>query len=84
MTTIVVTLAGTCADHGGSGSHLDFTISVDGVSTALNGVDISELTQPVTEDDKLTFLRLVVRAVKAGKTLNQARTALQAGVTVTL
>lgn len=80
MTTIVASLTNAC----GGGNHLDFRITVDGQATNLRGVDISELTQPITDDDKLTLLKIIVRGVKAGKTVAQAQTLLQAGVTVVL
>lgn len=84
MTTIVVSLTGNCSEHGGSGNHLDFTALIDGVPFYWKGVDVSELNKPITEDDKKDFLRLLIRGVRSGKTLNQAKTLLTAGVTVTL
>lgn len=84
MPTIVTTLNGTCESHGGSGSHLDFTLSVDGQSVQWRGVDVSEVLAPITDDDKFVLLRIILKLVKQGRTLAQARTLLTNGVSVTI
>ena len=46
--------------------------------------DVEAMSQALTEDDAETFVRVLIRMSRAGKTLAQWRTALQAGITVTV
>lgn len=45
-------------------------------------VDVTSFLEPVSVEDSLAFLRVLVKLVKIGKTPGQLKSALQAGVTV--
>lgn len=76
MTTLTITLTGTCS----GGGHLTFGVTGDKVATV--PVDRDDLLSPISEEDAATFCRVIARMARAGRTLAAARTMLQAGVTV--
>lgn len=78
MTTLTVTLSSICA----GGGHLTFTIS--GARTATVPLTVADITEPITEEDVVSFCKVIARMAKAGRTVAQARSLLQAGVTVTI
>lgn len=77
MTTLTVTLTGVCS----GGNHL--TYSITGVKSMTVQGELSHISESVTDDDVQAFCKVIARMAKAGRTVNQARTLLQAGVTVT-
>lgn len=76
MASVTTTLTDIC----GGGNHLQFSV------TGRNPIRLmaDDLTQPITEDDLEVFVRVVVRLARQGRTNAQARSLLQAGVTVTV
>ena len=76
MSTITVRLASICS----GGGHLNFTVT--GAATLTETLDLSVLTDPLSEAEKDAFLKVICKLAKNGRTLAQARTLLQAGVTV--
>ena len=62
--------------------HLSF--SVTGDKTLTVGALLDDLSKPITDEDAIAFLKVIIRMAKAGSTLNQAKTLLQNGVTVTV
>jgi hypothetical protein len=78
MATITVRLTGLC----GGGNHA--TLSVTGDRSMSFVSDVEAMSQALTEDEAETFVRVLIRMSRAGKTLAQWRTALQAGITVTV
>ena len=78
MATATVQLTGICP----GGNHLTFTVTGDRSMTVRTDVDAMSI--PVTADDVETFVRVLVRMARSGKTLGQWRTALQTGITVTV
>lgn len=78
MSAVTFTLTSICA----GGNHLTFTVTGDKSGTVR--VDLSDLTQPITDEDALLFCRVIARLARMGRTQAQARTLLQAGVTVTV
>lgn len=78
MASITVTLTGICA----GGNHV--TLSITGDRTATLRGDVDQLKDALTEEDVLGFAKVVTRMARQGKTLAQWRTAMQAGVTVTV
>ena len=78
MASITITLTDTCA----AGGHLTFGISGDRTGTVRMTLD--DLSVPITSQDAEAFCRVVTKMAKAGRTNAQARTLLQAGVTVTI
>ena len=78
MSAITVTLTNSCS----GGNHLRFGIT--GAVTLTAPMQRSDLTDPITERDLEGFLSVIVKMAKNGRTINQARTLLQAGVTVTV
>lgn len=78
MTTLTTTLVAICS----GGNHLTFSITGDKAMTiALN---LNDLSDPIADEDVQTFARIITRMAKNGRTNSQARTLLQAGVTVTV
>ena len=78
MTTLTIRLTGICS----GGGHLTLTIS--GVKSATVPVDLTEMTQPITDEDMDAFCRVIIKMARTGRTAAQTRTLLQAGVTVTV
>ena len=78
MTTLTTTLTAICS----GGNHLTFTIS--GAKSATVPVNLSDLTDPITDEDVVSFCKTIARMAKNGRTMQQAKTLLQAGVTVTV
>ncbi|MDO8707016.1 MAG: hypothetical protein Q7J84_18975 [Sulfuricaulis sp.] len=78
MSAVTVRLTSICS----GGGHLTFTVSGDAVLTRT--LDLSSLTDPIEASDVEAFLKIICKMAKKGRTLNQARTLLQAGVTVTV
>lgn len=82
MASITITLTGTCAQHGGSGAHLRFTVTGDAAATI--DAEIANMTQEVSQEDVVAMVRCLVRLGKIGRTNAQLRTLFQNGVTVTV
>lgn len=78
MSAVTITLTGICS----GGGHLTFTVTGDASRTQV--LDLSTLTEPVMEQEIEAFLKLICKLAKMGRTPAQARTLLQAGVTVTV
>jgi len=76
MAQITVTASNFCS----GGQHATLTVSGD-VSRTMR-VDVTSFLEPVSVEDSLAFLRVLVKLVKIGKTPGQLKSALQAGVTV--
>jgi hypothetical protein len=78
MTTINIALTGICS----GGNHLTFSVTGAREMTVLS--DLASLSEPISDEDAQAFLRVITRMARAGRTLAQARTLLQAGVEVTV
>jgi len=78
MASLTIQLTGICA----SGNHLTFALS--GAKDLVVNGELSEMLDPVTDDEAQAFVKIIAKLVRIGRTNAQARTALQAGVTVTL
>ncbi len=78
MTTETITLTAICP----GGNHLTFTGS--GAKDIIVRADLDSLGDAVTDDDAAAFVRVICKMAKAGRTNAQAKTLLQAGVTVTV
>jgi hypothetical protein len=77
-TSETVTLTSVCA----GGGHLVFT-GTGAKSATVNAV-LDDLTEPLTDEEMLAFVKVIVKMAKAGRTLSAAKTLLQAGVAVTV
>ena len=78
MTTIVITLTATCS----GGAHL--TYNVTGAKTMTVPGILSDALLAVSDDEAVAFCKIISKMAKAGRTLSQAKTLLEAGVTVTV
>ena len=78
MTTINIQLTAICS----GGNHLTFTVTGAKEMTILG--DVASLSEPIPDEDAQAFVRVVMKMAKAGRTLGQARTLLQAGVEITV
>lgn len=78
MTTITVTLGSICS----GGNHL--TMNITGAHTASVVMDIALVSAPLDQSEIEAFVKTIMKMAKGGRTLAQARTLLQAGVTVTI
>lgn len=78
MSSVTVRLTGICS----GGNHLTFAVTGDAALTQV--LDLSILSDPVTEEEAVAFLKCIGKLAKKGRTLAQARTLLQNGVTVTV
>lgn len=76
MASETVTLTTICAGN----NHLEFTLS--GAKSGVVRMTLDELSEEISREDAEAFCRVITRLVKIGKTNAQARTVLQAGVTV--
>ncbi len=77
MATITTTLTAICA----GGDHLTFSIT--GAKTLAVAADFAEINSPITDEEAVAFVKVIAKLCKSGKTMAQAKTALQAGITVT-
>ena len=78
MSSVTVRLTGICT----GGNHLTFTVTGDATLTQV--IDLSLLSEAVSEDEAQAFLKCIAKLAKKGRTNAQARTLLQNGVTVTV
>ena len=53
-------------------------------STSSYTINLDDLAVPLTAEDADAFLRVITKLVKKGRTVAQAKTLLQAGVTVSV
>jgi ABC-type transporter Mla subunit MlaD len=78
LSAVTVTLTAICS----GGNHLTFTATGDATDTLI--ANLSDLSDPLTDQEKDAFVKVIAKLAKLGRTLNQAKTLLQAGVTVTV
>lgn len=78
MAAITIRLTATCP----GGNHL--TMSISGDKTATKVVTLAELVDPITDEDAIGFLKVVIKMARIGRTNAQARALLQIGITVTV
>ena len=78
MSAVTITLTAICS----GGGHLNFNATGDATDTLTT--DLDAIAQPLTQDEKDAFVKIIAKLAKLGRTLNQAKTLLQAGVTVTV
>ena len=78
MSAVTIRLASICS----GGNHLTFVVTGD--ATGSKTLDLSTLTDPIDQQDAESFLRVITKLARMGRTQNQARTLLQNGVTVTV
>ena len=78
MASLTIQLTGICS----GGNHLTFSVS--GAKTATVRLMLDNLSEPITDEDAEGFCKVLARLVKSGRTLAQARTVLQNGVTVSV
>lgn len=64
------------------GEHVTVTVTGDASMTAR--LSVAEIREPLSAEDKETFVRVLLRAYAQGKTKAQVKAGLQAGVVVTL
>lgn len=76
MASETITLTSICS----GGNHLTFTLT--GAKDATVEMILSEVTDEVTQEDLVACCKCIAKFIKIGRTLNQARTVLQNGVTV--
>lgn len=78
MSAVTIRLTAICS----GGGHLTF--SVTGAKSLTVPVDLSDLSSPIEDQDAVSFCKIIARMAKQGRTVAQARTLLQSGVTVTV
>lgn len=67
-----------------SGGHINVTLTVNAVTQGQwSGLNADDFRAPITEDEKLAFVKLLVRLHAIGKTPAQLRADAIAGITVT-
>lgn len=76
MASETITLTTVCA----GGNHLLLTLT--GAREATTVLELADLSTAVTDDEIVAFCKVIAKLAKAGRTNAQARTLLQAGVTV--
>ena len=78
MATITVTKSDTCA----AGNH--FTITVTGDAEHVIRYSKEEFLEPISDEEKAIFLRVLIKLAKKGRTAQQVMNALDAGHTVNI
>ena len=78
MSSVTVRLTSICS----GGGHLTFSITGD--ATLSKVLDLPVLIEPLDAQDVESFLRVIVKMARMGRTQNQARTLLQNGVVITV
>ena len=77
---VAITLGTVCA----GGGHAEINVSVDGDTVRRLDYEVSEVLVPITLEPRRELVTLLLRARLGGMTPAQARSAMQAGITVTL
>jgi len=80
MATITILLDRACS----GGEHVVLDVNVDGLQLNDVPVNSTELMTPLTVDDAPTMATALLRVHFKGKTRQQARTELLAGITLTV
>jgi hypothetical protein len=78
MASVTITLTDICA----GGEHL--TYEVTGAASRTVPGNLGDTLEPVTEEEAVAFVKVIAKLAKAGRNLNQAKTIMQNGVTVTV
>jgi len=78
MATLTVTLTGVCS----GGNHLTFGLTGD--KTQDERMQLDELTEAITDEDIVSYIRVIAKMAKFGRTEAQAKALLQAGITVNI
>ena len=78
MASITVTVTAVCS----GGGHLTYTITGDRSATVRG--DTSEMLTAIGDEDLASFVRVITKLAKIGRTVAQAKSLLQAGVVVTV
>ncbi len=78
MSAVTVTVTNVCS----GGNHLTFAVTGDATGGTI--MEVSDLIEPITANDVQSFIRVIARLAKMGRTANQAKTLLQAGIQVTV
>ena len=78
MASLTITRSSECAAQ----NHVTLVVTGDVSHTYLTTMD--NLTDPVTDEEKDVFIKLLIRFAKIGRTRAQVRNALTTGVTVTI
>lgn len=66
-----------------AGDHLRLTITGDVPSQEI-GIYLPDLASVITEEEKQTFLKVLLRVARIGRTQVQVKTALTNGYTITI
>jgi hypothetical protein len=67
-----------------AGDHVRLQVSVNGTPRAVYDAEVSEILKNIEADEAIRFALMLARMVAVGKTKAQTKTALQAGVTVSM
>lgn len=78
MTTLITRLTAICE----GGNHLTFQVT--GAASREIVMTLEELQSPIDDRDVEAFIKIMAKMAKQGRTIGQARTLLQTGVTVTV
>lgn len=78
MASNVISAFSVCA----GGGHIHFNSDMDGGAAQPCQMDEAETMSALTNEEKLLFTRLSLRAFAQGKTWAQVKTAVQTGMTV--
>ncbi len=66
-----------------TGEHADITLSINNVGQGnYPNMTLSDITADVTEDEKVTFARLLIKMKYIGKTTAQLRSNIISGFTI--
>lgn len=80
MASLTLTIDAVCA----GGDHLTLGLVLDGQAKRVARCVRSELTAPLTEEEIEAAMKVLIRLHARGKTANQVRNNLQAGLVVTI
>ena len=78
MATITLVGSNLCS----AGNHFDLTVTGD--YTHETRISVKEVQEPITEEEKEAFLKVLLRVKSVGATKTQIRNALAAGVDITI
>ena len=78
MASITLTKTNECSSQ----NHLIVSVTGDVICTWHTNLD--DITEQITDEEKIAFLKVLMRIAKIGRTRAQVRTALTNGYTVTI
>jgi len=78
MSSVTIRLTNTCI----GGGHLQFVVTGDAIASI--PIQTTHISESISEEDIIIFVKMIIRLAKIGRTLAQTRALLQTGITIVI